>query len=84
MALQITHPQGFFYALIAVFFTFFTFIAGIAFAASNQLAFGLSLLISNIFTVTLAILCYVFKWVEFPAPAVRERQAEVEPQNTVV
>lgn len=68
VGLQIRQPQEHFYFGAVTFLWFFTFIAGIALAASGQLAIGLSLLISNVVTTVVCVPLIIFKVVSFPEP----------------
>lgn len=61
----------FFFGL-TVFLLLFTFIAGIALAVTNQLAIGLSLLISNVLTTITCTLLLYFNLVTFPSEYVEE------------
>jgi hypothetical protein len=65
MAVIIEKPNVYFLALVTIYFAFFSFILGIALAASGNLAVGLSLLLANVLTITSAILLYFFKGVSF-------------------
>ena len=78
MGLEIEQAREKFYFGATTFLLFFTFISGIALAATNQLATGLSLLISNVITVVACTLLLHFNVVTFakkpPAVVVSSQQ----------
>ena len=62
---QITHQQELFFLGTSIFLILFTFMAGIALSASNNVATGVPLLLACIFTIGLSWLFTHFEWVTF-------------------